>query len=278
MPDLFYLISKWWKQLLLFVLVGTAIATVVVFLQPKKYLATTTALAASPFVNDKSRIFSENIQALYPSIGTSDELDVVMSTAQLDTVYIAVAEELQLQNHYKMREQEDAAIDKAAFLLKADTKIRKGDYGELKIKVWHREKELAPKIANAIAGKLQSIHQHIQNASNIATTNALSSASKKIRTQLSNIQGNQSDPDESMRKAVLMGQLQQYEMLSDEFQVVIDSRPEALIIVERAKISSWPDKPRKLVVIITALVLSFLFGLLLILVLERRNTNGATRN
>lgn len=279
MPDLFYLISKWWKQLLIVVILGTAIATAVVFIQPKKYLATTTALAASPFGNDKSRIFNENIQALYPSLGTSDELDVILSTSQLDTLYTSVSKELNLQNHYKIGEQGDAAIYKAASLLKDDTRIRKGDYGELKIRVWHQDKELAPVIANALADKLQSIHQHLQNISNLTTADALQSAANGIRHQL--ISGDSisvSVNDASMRRAVLTGQLQQYEMLLNELQVVINSKPPALIIVERAKMSNWPDKPKKAIVIVSGFVLSLLFGILLALIMERRTINGIAKS
>ena len=275
MPDFFSLLMKWWKQLLVFVICGALVATIIVILQPKKYLATVTALAASPFGNDKSRIFNENIQALYPSIGTSDELDVVLSTSQLDTLYTSVARELQLHVHYKVKEKAEAAIEKAASLLRSDTKIRKGDYGELKIRVWHREKELAPEIANALANKLQQIHQHIQNLSNIASANALKEAALKIKKDLSEYSNNPTrDADQSMRIAVLTGQLQQYEMLANEFQIVIDSKPQALIIVETAKKSEWPDKPKKAVSILTAIALSFFFGLLIILILERRKVHG----
>lgn len=268
MPDLFHLITKWWKQILLVVIVCTAIATTIVLLTPRKYLGEATALAASPFGNDRSRIFNENIEALYPSIGTSDELDVILSTAQLDTVYIALAQQFNLAERYGVREQGDAAIRKSAKLLKADTRVRKGDYGELKVKIWHVDRELAPQLANAFVEKLQAIHQDIQNVSNISILESLKSSQEKLRTQIDSLDAY--NDVNGMQRAVLEGQIQQYGLLINEFNIVIESKPPALIIVEKARISDWPDKPKRMVVILSALVLSFLFSLLLALVLEKR--------
>jgi uncharacterized protein involved in exopolysaccharide biosynthesis len=46
-----------------------------------------------------------------------------------------------------------------------------------------------------------------------------------------------------------------------------------LIVVEEAKPSNWPDRPRRLQIMIAAAVLSFLFALLAALVLERRKVS-----
>jgi len=274
MPDLFYLLSRWWKQVLLLVVLSTLTATIIVFLQPRKYLATVTALAASPFANDKGRIFNENIQALYPTIGTADELDPILSTAQLDTVFISLANEFDLQNHYTMKEKGEAAIVKAAVLLKADTKARKGDYGELKVKLWHQEKELAPRLANAFAEKLQQIHKDVQNQANIATLEGLEKAIARIYTELDSLDnallptvpGN----DRGIRKNVLLHQLQQLESVANEYRVIVETNPAAIIIVERARTSDWPDKPKRILVIVITFVLSLFFSILLAVVMEKR--------
>ena len=42
----------------------------------------------------------------------------------------------------------------------------RSEYGELKIKVWDTDKNLAPQLANAILDKLNSIHQSLQAANN----------------------------------------------------------------------------------------------------------------
>ena len=49
-----------------------------------------------------------------------------------------------------MTEKGDAASNKAASLLKKNTKVMKSEYGELKVKVWDTDKNLAPQLANAV--------------------------------------------------------------------------------------------------------------------------------
>src|SRR5690606_33501926 len=146
-----------------------------------------------------------------PSIGTSDELDVILSTAQLDTVYIALAQQFNLAERYDVSEQRDAAIRKAAKLLKADTRLRRGDYGELKVKIWYVDRELAPQLADAFVEKLQAIHQDIQNVSNISILESLKSSQQRLRAQLDSLDEN--NDVNGMQRAVLEGQIQQYGLL-----------------------------------------------------------------
>jgi hypothetical protein len=187
MPDIFYLVSKWWKQMLAIVILSLVVVGTVLYLKPVKYLSTTTALPASSYLKDKASIFNEHIQSLYPQMGTPDDLDVIVGTAQLDTVYIAVAGEFNLYDHYKTEEQGEAALLKAAYLLKSNTKVIKSDFSELKVKVWDTDKNLAPQLANAIINKLQSIHQDLQNSNNVSSLKNLQSGKEKIQTQIDSI-------------------------------------------------------------------------------------------
>src|SRR5437868_9039758 len=112
MPDIFYLVSRWWKQIL--VIVGLsllAVGTVLYFI-PSKYLSTTTALPASSYLKDKSSIFGNNLQQLYPVLGLPDDLDMIVGTGQLDTPYVAVVKDFNLYDHYRMEEPGDAAVTK----------------------------------------------------------------------------------------------------------------------------------------------------------------------
>jgi uncharacterized protein involved in exopolysaccharide biosynthesis len=61
-----------------------------------------------------------------------------------------------------------------------------------------------------------------------------------------------------------------YEKLFGEYQLMVDSKPPVLIVVEIAKATGWPDKPKRMQVMIATAVLSFLFALLAALVMERR--------
>ncbi len=265
MPDIFYLLSKWWKQVLAVVLLSLITAATINVLLPKKYLSVTTALPANSYLADKARIFNENIEALYSTMGTADELDMITGTGQLDTVYFAVTDQFDLSRHYTMSETGDAARNKAASLLKKNSKVMKSEYGELKVKVWNKDKKLAPQLANAVMDKIQEIHSQLQNSNNRSILASLIAGSKKLKAHI--------DSTGDSKQQALVNQLQQYEKLIGEYQLMADSKPSALLIVERARTAGWPDKPKLLPVLLATGFLSLLFGLLVALVLERRKTS-----
>jgi uncharacterized protein involved in exopolysaccharide biosynthesis len=268
MPDIFDLIARWWKQMLAVMLLSLLAVGIITFLKPRQYLSVTTAVPASSFASDKGKIFNENIQALYSTLGTPDDLDMILGTANLDTVYLFVSDQFNLFDHYKMKEKGAAARTKAALLLKKNTKVMKSEYGELKVKVWDTDKNLAPQLANAIMNRLQAIHADLQSAGNEAALNGLQTGKKKIQLQLDSTAGISEPLIE--RKKILQDQVRQYEKLISEYQLMVDSKPPVLIVVEMAKPSAWPDRPRRMQIMIATAVLSFLFALLAALVMERK--------
>jgi len=264
MPDITELIKKWWKQILAVVIVSLLAVSIIVFSKPLQYVSVVTAVPASSYSSDRSKIFNENVQQLYSTLGTPDDLDLIVGTGNLDTVYLTVAQQYNLYDHYKMNEKGDAAINKAASILKKNTKVIKSEYGELKVKVWDTDKNLSPQLANAIMDQLHSIHQHLQSAGNEATLRGLLKRKEKIQQELDSISVTLPE-----NKIVLQNKLMEYEKLIGEYQLMVDSKPPVIIIVERAKRSDWPDRPKRMQVLIATVVLSFLFGLFLALILER---------
>ena len=69
----------------------------------------------------------------------------------------------------------------------------------------------------------------------------------------------------------------EYEKLIGEYQLMIDSKPPVLLVVEKAKASIRPDKPKRMQIMIATAVLSFLFALLAALVMERRKNTVSDR-
>jgi len=262
MPDITDLIKNWWKQMVAVALLSLLAVGIITFLKPRQYLSVATSVPASSVAADKSRIFNENIQALYSALGSPDDLDMILGTASLDTIYLSVTDQFNLFDHYKISNKDSAARTKAATRLKGNTKVMKSEYGELKVKVWDTDKSLAPQLANAIMDKLQSIHQNLQSAGNEATLMGLMSGKQKLQVQL----------DTTAINSSLQGQLQQYEKLIGEYQLMVDSKPPALIIVEKAKVSLRPDRPKRLQIMIATAVLSLLFALFAALVMQRSKT------
>jgi len=276
MPDLFDVIARWWKRILALVLITTVVAALIALIIPKKYLGVATALPASAYSQDKTSVFSQNMQSLYSALGTPDDLDMIVGTAHLDTVYRAVSEQLNLTEHYDMNKNDQQALAKTAHLLKEESRVLKSDYGELKVKVWDRDARWAANLANAIMGKLQQIHQDVQitnNATMLARINAEYNQKKAEYQMLADSlqHANQGSAELlNVQKGSLLQQMVEYEKLLDQYKLMVNAKPQALIVVENATPALKPDLPRPFLVIIGAAVLSLFFGLMAALVLERR--------
>lgn len=283
MPDIFDLLARWWKRILAVMVLSLLVVGVITFLKPRKYLSIATAIPANSFASDKARVFSENIEALYSTFGTPDDLDLIVGTADLDTIYWAVA-----VAQYDYDEQWVKQIQKMASTLKKNTKVMKSPHGELKVKVWYTQKELAAELANAIVEKLNAVHQKLQNESNKAVLNNLKASREKLiyeadgitaailndsldnsleRSQVISVEQNRA---RIIRRNAIWEQLVKYEKLINEYQMMVDSRNPVLLVAEQAHVSDKPDKPKTMQIMIATAVLSFLFALLAALVLERR--------
>lgn len=248
------------------VLLSLLAVGIITFLQPRLYLSVATAVPASSLLSDKSTIFNENIQELYSALGTPNDLDMIVGTSNLDTVYLTVTDEFNLFDHYKVSEKGNDARMKATLLLRGNSKVMKSEYGELKVKVWDTDKNLAPQLANALLDKLQSIHQHLQSAGNETILKALMAGKEKLQEKFDS---SGASPE---KRNLLQAQLLQYEKIISEYQLMIDSKPPSLITVEKARPSSWPDKPRRMQVLIATGMISLLFALFAALIMEKRKT------
>ena len=277
MPDIFDLVFRWWKQIVSLVTITLVATTIIVFLIPKKYLAVATALPASSYSTDKTGVFSQNMQSLYSALGTPDDLDMVLGTAHLDTVYCAVADQFDLIKYYHIRNSDSNSVRKAASVLKKRTRVIKSDYGELQVKVWDHDRDRAATLANAIMEKLQQIHQDVQTKNNTVLLSKINDeyVQKKLDYQkLSDSSGRARDQSTtdllSAQRSSLLQQMLEYGRLLDQYKLMVNAKPQALIIIERATPPLKADKPKTIAVITGATVLSLFFGLLAALVLERR--------
>ena len=274
MPDIFNLLARWWKQMLLVIIVAVVIVAAIVFAEKPLYLSVTTALPASGILTDKAKIFNNNIQTLYPSLGSSDDLDKILGTAQLDTVFIAVAMTYNLWDHYKIEDKEKQ-ISQSAAILKSNSKVFRSEYGELKIRVWDTDKNLAPQLANAILEKLNNIHQSVAAASNKRVLEILKAGRVKMSNTLDSLRSLKTVDVQSMTNQPsgmlnIVDQLKQYDELIAEYQLTLDTNPAVLVVVEKARAAQNPDKPQRLKLLIATAVIAFLFSVLLALFLERR--------
>jgi tetratricopeptide (TPR) repeat protein len=275
MPDLLIILSRWWKFILGLTAGAVILAFIITLLLPKQYLSTATALPANSLVADKARILNVNIEALYPEIGLPDELDKLEGTAALDTLFIAVANEFKLDEHYHIHTS-DESIDKAVLKLRKNSNISRTGYGELRIKVWDIDRNIAAAMANSFMSKLQALHQHLQNENNLVVLQRLKEAyasKEKLFNNYSDSVVKTGAAQELMaaQKATILEQLKQYQLAMDQYELAIKTNPPVLLTVEKARPAVWSDRPKIFQILVLTAIAAFLFSFLLAVSFESRN-------
>jgi uncharacterized protein involved in exopolysaccharide biosynthesis len=260
MPDIFQLIGAWKKQIIVTVLIAMAIAAGIIFITPPEYLSSTTAIAVNPVTADRSIVFNDNIRDLHNSLGDPSELDKIIGTAQTDTVYLALAARHDLVRFYHIKGEPETALLKAAKALKKSSKVSKTEYGALLVEVWCKDKQLAPVLANELMQELGAIHSDLLSRNNKTILESL----KKAISQ---------HPDSASASGnanLLREQTLQYQKLQAQYDLILNTKPQALLVVDKARVSDKPDTPRPLLIMFATAVVSFLFALWLALLLEKR--------
>jgi uncharacterized protein involved in exopolysaccharide biosynthesis len=267
MPDILSLFRRWWRLILGISLVTTGVAAVFLSFLPKQYLSQVTALPASNVEADKSRIFNQNIESLNPTVGLPDDLDKVVGTSKLDTLYYSLVRKHNLVDYYGFKGEK--AEYKAVKLAKGSCSVGKSEFGELKIKWWDGSPHMAATLANSFFSELQLLHQQLENRSNAVTF-------ANLRTKYEALQKNYtSDTTTSVpaairdiRKQSLQQQMMQYEKLLSEYEVMLDLNPQVLLLVEAARPDVKADKPNWLQALFLVFFASLLFGLAVAILLE----------
>ena len=256
-------------------LAAAIIALVIALVSPKKYLSTATALPANSLLSDKARMFNTSVEILYSDFGSPDELDRLEGTGALDTIYIATAKELELAPHYGLETNSEGAA-RAAVELKKNSNIARSGYGELKVKVWDGDRNLAAALANSLLAQIQALHQHLQQEGNMLALQKLEEddsiqklSYKKIADSMTHLSGADAEIMQA-RKSALLEQLQQYQKLMDQYRLAIATNPQTLLTVEKARAALWPDKPKVLPTVFFALAGAFIFSFLAALFIESR--------
>ena len=277
MPDLLTVLCRRWRLVLLLPLLATVVALVACLLLPKEYAGETTALPANAVVGDKARIFNPNIEALYPEIGSADELDKIEGTARLDTIYLAAVNRFNLVVHYNLTTTADA-VQTATKGLKKKTEVKRTGYGELQIIVWDKDKRMAANLANFLLQELNDIHQHLQTENNRIVLERLKEVYAKNDDSIlstDNTPATATTLATTHNKAAittepLTGQRQHFRQLISEYELAISAAPRVLLVVEPAKTSLQQERPNLVRTLLFTFLASLLFSFLLALFVENR--------
>lgn len=277
---MFVLFNRWWKQIAAITILAMLGTGIIVFMQPRQYMSETTSIPAANLTSDKARIFSEQIQSLYSDLGTADDVDRIVGTAELDTVYIYLINKFDLYSHYQLKDDDSAKAFLAVQQLKANTKVFKSSYGELKVRIWDKDKNLAATLANAMTEKLKDIHQDLQNSNNELILQKIKEAYDSRKADFKTVSDSLSHMDITKADAALLtakrdallAQVQEYEKLLNEYQLICNTKPQVFTVIEKAKPAYKADRPKRLITVLVAMITGFVFSFLLALVLEGKRT------
>jgi uncharacterized protein involved in exopolysaccharide biosynthesis len=255
MPDLMTALLRRWKFILGTSLLVALAAWVSTLFAEKEYLSTATALPANSLLTDRARIFNNSIQALYPELGTVDELDRLEGTGKLDTIYIAAANKHNLAGHYDIEQNGEEGY-KAAVQLKKNSKVVRTGFGELQVKVWDRDRNLAAALANTLMHSIDTLHQQLQMDN-----------SRTVLQRLRQTYAQLTFGDSAAIATPYNKDADQYRQLIQQYELSLQTAPRALLQVEPARPSLWPDKPKVLITVtlafLAALVSTYLLSVLL---------------
>ena len=124
---------------------------------------------------------------------------------------------------------------------------------------------MAAKMPNELMSQLQKMFQQIQSAGNIAILDGLLTKKKEMLNKVDSLN---LAPDESRTSQIL-----QYDKLINEYQLMVENKPLALIIVENARPAQYYDQPKILLTLVATAVLSFVFALLTAVVIDSKKTH-----
>jgi hypothetical protein len=138
---------------------------------------------------------------------------------------------------------------------------------------------MAATLANFLMQKLQELHQHLQNQSNVSVLEKIKEGYELKQKEYFELADSLNENSTFTRtendftkakKDAKIEQLKQYEKMIGEYQLAVTTNTPVLLSVENARPSLWPDKPRILTTVLFVFFSAALFSFLVALFVESR--------
>lgn len=236
------------------------IAVLALWFSPPLYRSESTSVASNAFASDPGRLFNPQIQQLYAPLGSSDQLDLLVGSGQLDTIYRPLVRRFNLVQHYAISGSDAKAFQKALSQLKKRSEVLKSEQGELKVRAWDTDPVMAAALANSITHQLDSLHRDLMSRQNQETLSALQRALLRLEATSDAVSGSYAQHQSS------------YRQLIDQYTVLLEQRPPAIHLLDPASVSISPNKPDWVLTLVAATAAALLVGLLIALWMERRTS------
>jgi uncharacterized protein involved in exopolysaccharide biosynthesis len=250
MPDLIQLLKQRFRSLTISLLLGWILTSLLLWFLPQQYKGETTSVPSSAYAADPNRLFSKQIQQLYSPLGSPDELDLLVGSGRLDTVYRPLVRQFDLVKHYSLSDTGEKGVWKAVRHLRKNAKVFKSDYGELKVRVWDTDPVLAAGLANALTARLDSLHRDLMGRQNQQTREALQKGLSRLRATDSLSSG------EKLQQEIV------YRDLIDQYTLLLEQRPSSIQVLDPAVVPVFSDKPDWLLSLAAVTILTILLWLI----------------
>jgi len=139
---------------------------------------------------------------------------------------------------------------------------------------WTKDKDLSANIVNRLVAIVQQTEAAIWKENYQNSLAKLQSNIRSMELEYKSLAANAhaSEAENKLNQSKLQNILEQmnsYQKAANEFQLAIDNNAPALYVLEKAVPAAKSEKPNKWEVLLAALIASFIFGLMGLLVYHR---------
>ena len=270
--DIFKVTWKWRWKIVLSTFLVTAVVTTVVFLTPKEYLSEATVVAANPILGDRSNIFRTTFEEQFYYYGGGTDNDRLFEMARLDTMKMFLIDSFKLADHYRISQSDPRRKLRAYNELKEKSDFYITELGHVRIKFWDEDRELAAKLANTVVDK---INKRSIEMANMAKRQIIEKLEKEqaaneaeVKQLLENNNATLPTEVNLARRTSLLKQIEEKETLINQFRVSLNDI-NGLYVLQYAYPALKPDRPKRVIAVITAFLASLFFSMLASLLLNR---------
>lgn len=268
----FEVIQQRWKQCILIVFLATVSTGAILFIQKPYFRSSAIFTAANPNLGDRANIYRTEFWEQYFYYGGEFDNDRLMAIARSEEMCRFMVDSFNLLQHYKIKTSGDKAIYSANEEYKENVRIHKNEFGHVKVNVWDTDKKLAAVIANTIVKRVNEKSVVAVNNMKVEILQKLRIDFNAQRDSLMQVENNLKESADAFliaRKAELISQLNEKEKLIQQFNTSVNN-VSALFVIEEALPALKKDKPKIVAGMLMAALLSFIFSVLLLLLIEWR--------
>lgn len=268
----FEVIRQRWKQCAFMVFLATVSTGAILFIQKPYFRSSAIFTAANPNLGDRANIYRTEFWEQYFYYGGEFDNDRLMAIARSEEMCRFMVDSFNLLQHYKIKTGGDKAFYLANEEYKENVRIHKNEFGHVKVNVWDTDKKLAADIANTIVKRVNEKSVVAVNNMKVEILQKLRidfNAQKDSLVQVENKLKESADAFLIARKTELIGQLNEKEKLIQQFNTSVNN-VSALFVIEEALPALKKDKPKIVAGTLMAALLSFIFSVFLLLLIEWR--------